>query len=415
MSGAATNRPRQPWEHLPVQCLQEACSSSSASNPEASPPQGGEASCLGSSSLDPLETTQHARYLLNRCHARVHGRSVMARAKIIGALHRSGEAPLLKRARCLCLCSSNPAVTVDASGVVRVRAIRCRDRLCPTCEHRRIDTAARRVAQQVETFDSVRMLTLTITDHGEGLRAQIDRLLKAFQAFRRLREWKRHVTRGVYALQVTRSQSGSAWHAHLHVLIEGNYWGQARISDRWRELTGDSPVVDIRAIHSRTAATGYVTRYVTRGDSIAQWDPETLCEYARAMKGVRLFQSFGPRSEVHVEEEAAEDDRPSGEASVSARVLELWARNGCGQASEAIAIIRAVAPSVGSLFAEDVGRERIPLFCDENAARSELFELLTELSEAIAGKVPPGPAAIPPRPAAQGLLFRQTLADDRPY
>lgn len=397
---------RPAWAHPPVQALTEPGSLSSAINPEASSCSEDEASS-SSSSLDPLETTATSRYLLNRWQARVHGRCWRHRAAVIKALHASIDHRLLKRARSMCLCSSSPSLGITASGEARVRAIRCKDRLCPLCEDRRIARAKSRVDQLVHQFDNCRMITLTVTDHGEGLRAQVDRLLRYFKAFRRTLGWKNHVRRGVYCLQVTSNQKTKTWHAHLHVLVEGEFWAQAEISKLWLVTTGDSPVVDIRVIHSRSSATSYVARYVTRGDTIASWEEESIQEYALAMKGVRLFQSFGKGVPHPVVDEKEEGKEVEEESAVPIRWIEKAARERHGPSIEVIQLVRVLHPAVGELFSEDVASDGTAWFSDEAAAKGALCDLMKEVEANYFGRQLTGPPrAVEPR-WGQLVLFQQ--------
>lgn len=53
----------------------------------------------------------------------------------------------------------------------------------------------------------------------------------------------------VFALEVAPpSSTGAGGMVHVHVLVYGHYWPQADLSARWHRITGDSHVVDIRAV-----------------------------------------------------------------------------------------------------------------------------------------------------------------------
>lgn len=83
------------------------------------------------------------------------------------------------------------------------------------------------------------------------------------------------------------------WHVHLHVLIVGRFWAQREISSEWLAVTGDSSVVDIRAL-PRERAVNYAAKYVGKGiDSGVEQKPEAFVEAIKALKGRRMLIVFG--------------------------------------------------------------------------------------------------------------------------
>ncbi|GMV05857.1 MAG: hypothetical protein AMXMBFR53_21340 [Gemmatimonadota bacterium] len=53
----------------------------------------------------------------------------------------------------------------------------------------------------------------------------------------------------IMGLEVSpRAAPASGGMVHAHLLVYGHYWPQADLSERWRRLTGDSHVVDIRKV-----------------------------------------------------------------------------------------------------------------------------------------------------------------------
>jgi hypothetical protein len=158
-------------------------------------------------------------------------------------------------------------------------------------------------------------MTLTLRAVDRPLFLTIAALTASFKVLRETTEWRRHVRGGVYVLEVTRGADGRHWHAHVHVICDGQYWAQRDISRVWLRVTGDSPIVDIRAVHSRASAAAYVAKYVSKPTGQSEWDPAELCEFADAMHGRRMVHTFGASYAEELEPENA------GEVKVRAEPL----------------------------------------------------------------------------------------------
>ncbi len=118
------------------------------------------------------------------------------------------------------------------------------------------------------------LLTLTYRD-SDVLEGSIDRCWKDFRTLRTRTLW-RSVLGSVATIEIKRGEGSGLWHPHLHVLIArssgtclrgrtpddyGEFCIHGRIScphalnqcclvDAWRDITGDSYVVDIRAVRA---------------------------------------------------------------------------------------------------------------------------------------------------------------------
>jgi hypothetical protein len=164
-------------------------------------------------------------------------------------------------------------------------------------------------------MDAPRFLTLTLKAIDRPLFLTIAALTASFRVLRQTTEWNRHVNGGVYVIEITRNAETECWHAHIHVIFDGSYWAQKDISQVWLRVTGDSPIVDVRAVHSRTSAANYVAKYVAKPTGMDTWPAAALCEYADAMHGRRMVHTFGDSYSVEVEPENA------GEVKVLAEPL----------------------------------------------------------------------------------------------
>jgi len=60
--------------------------------------------------------------------------------------------------------------------------------------------------------------------------------------------YKKQVRGGLQTIEVT--NTGKWWHPHMHVLMDADYMPKAKLQRDWRELAGDSFIVDIRQVGS---------------------------------------------------------------------------------------------------------------------------------------------------------------------
>lgn len=246
------------------------------------------------SASDAATVAQHPLEIQSAPQRAAHHRHHQERWSIINALWQPDVHDLLrKRAVRMGRCCQMPTLRLNAVGAICPALTRCRDRLCPLCSEKRGRVAARRTALLVERFNAPRFLTLTLKHRGEVLNAMATRGAEAFAQLRETSTWKKHVKGGVWAAQTTRNPGTGEWHYHLHVIIDGSYFPQPTLKAMWLEITGDSSIVDVRAVHDRAAAAKYISRYVARPADLRTWPPASLREYAEAMHGRRLLQTFG--------------------------------------------------------------------------------------------------------------------------
>jgi hypothetical protein len=137
-----------------------------------------------------------------------------------------------------------------------------------------------------------RFITLTLKHSKRPLAEQLARLKKCFKKLRQTPLWKKSQRGGVVTLEV--KWTGHAWHPHLHIIAEGEYLSKFALSDAWKEITGDSYIVDIRQLKNDADACHYVVKYVTKGVSPAVWNDADLAqEWIVASRSVRVADTFG--------------------------------------------------------------------------------------------------------------------------
>jgi hypothetical protein len=215
--------------------------------------------------------------------------------------------------------------------------------------------------------DSLRFITLTLRTRQASLGEMLDDLYAGLRAFRRTKAWKQHVRGGVACVEVTRNPRTGGWHPHLHILADGEYWDQRQLSAAWAEITGDSPVVDIRAVRSRRKAAQYVAKYAAKPPEIGDWPAAAIAEYARAMHRRRAVITFGTMHNVPVDR----DDEPEKKSVTDARVplcqVEARSRIGCRRAAVLLAALAQQSAAYARSVQVREGAGRPVLAAAENA------------------------------------------------
>lgn len=176
---------------------------------------------------------------------------------------------------------------------LRTVANYCHDRLCVPCGNAR----GRRIERSLRAFcktRTIRFVTLTLRHNRLPLADQITRLYQCFSTLRRRQWWLSNVRGGCAILEVKYKPAADQWHPHLHLLVEGDYIPQKELSANWYAVTGDSFIVDVRAVGRDKQEIGYVTKYVSKPVETAVYEaPEKLAEFATAIRGRRLCLTFG--------------------------------------------------------------------------------------------------------------------------
>jgi replication protein len=284
---------------------------------------------------------------------RLHARFQRVREHVILALRNDTRPRSDRRARRLDGCCFNPEVRKRADGRPLLVLGVCRDRLCPRCQIARGKAVAERILALTHDFDSPRFATFTLAHRGEDCGTMLDRLHHAFRKMRQTPEWKEHVRGGVYVLQTTRDERKKQWHVHLHVITDGVYWPQALLAKLWHKVTGDSKIVDIRAVPDRRRVAKYVSDYVAKPADMLSWSWAAVAEFAEAMHGRRLVHTFGTAHGAAMEDDADAGDADSGEFITDALTLSKAARRGDQRASFARNTLASLGRDWGFALADD--------------------------------------------------------------
>ncbi|KXB03022.1 hypothetical protein AKJ47_01160 [candidate division MSBL1 archaeon SCGC-AAA261G05] len=139
-----------------------------------------------------------------------------------------------------------------------------------------------------------KLLTLTLRRSWD-----LDGLIeRAIDGFRRLRRRKilEKALGGLYSVEV-KPPTELGWYVHIHVVIDGLFMLQGKLSEEWRDITGDSFIVDIRDLRRRKAGVFYVLGYISSKTKVEEtWEGVPKWrkrEFEEAVRHRRLIQAFG--------------------------------------------------------------------------------------------------------------------------
>lgn len=225
----------------------------------------------------------------------------------------------------------------------RLCASFCKSRHCEPCMRAKGNKMAANLRSKLEddTQDTHRFITLPIKHSTAPLRDQINHLFASFKKLRNMKEWKNSQTGGAAILEVKWQKETKRWHPHLHIISAGNYLDKHDLSRMWHQATGDSYIVDIRALQNAKDVAHYLSKYVAKGTSPTVWeDTDAAQEWLSASKGVRMCTTFGTwRGYALTKSQSTTDDwKPIATYNsviAAARRAEEWA----------IGIMQAICPS----------------------------------------------------------------------
>ncbi len=239
---------------------------------------------------------------------------------------------------CCCL----PSFRTKADGSPIASLSRCRDRLCPLCADRRGGQATNRTCAVVERFNAPRFITLTLKHKDATLECELARLHVALKKLRADKAWAKRVVGGVYGVEVTRNTKQRQWHVHVHLIVDGEYFPHEVLKAVWLACTGDSFIVEVQMVKDRRKTARYISRYVSKPVDLESWSAEEVREYAAAMHGRRLLQTFGAAHNVKIDDDEEPAEDPGTKHLCSAMKLFTAVRSGSKHAAEAARILAAV-------------------------------------------------------------------------
>jgi len=219
----------------------------------------------------------------------------------------------------------NEYITVDELRLVKAHT--CKQHLlCPFCAMRRSGKFVAKNLPKVEQVISENraripaLVTFTVKN-GPVLLERFNHLRRAHKRLSRRRldaragktstEWLK-VAGGITSYEFTKKDEGD-WHPHIHALVMlDDFIDQAKLSQEWEEITGDSFIVDIRRIKGKPNAGGIdiasglleVCKYALKFHDMTL--PDTWHAY-ETLRTRRLVDSFGILRGVQIPDNLLDD------------------------------------------------------------------------------------------------------------
>ena len=191
-------------------------------------------------------------------------------------------------------CGSQAMLSWHKSGQwVLCQSFTCHDRFCTPCARARSARIASNLSKKISKSGS-RFVTLTLSSDATPLTKQIDRLYRSFRTLRADEWWQHNVSGGCAFLEVTHNPHTGLWHPHLHPIIQGSFLPQHVLARKWFAITGNSPIVHIKAVADGETIARYVSKYAAKcmDDSVFD-DRERLQELMISQSGRRFCMTFG--------------------------------------------------------------------------------------------------------------------------
>lgn len=175
--------------------------------------------------------------------------------------------------------------------------------LCPLCAIRR---GAKALKAYLDRWDAIKaanpalrpfLVTLTVRD-GSDLLERFHHLYKGQrELWMRKARGRGSVLDGVHgavwSYEVKRGSGSGKWHPHLHMIaLAETMPDQEQLAQEWKNITGDSHVVDVRPISQEDPVSGFIEvfKYAVKFSDQA---PEDTVHAWETLAGKRLLGSAG--------------------------------------------------------------------------------------------------------------------------
>jgi hypothetical protein len=210
-------------------------------------------------------------------------------------------------------CSAFRVLTCGTHTLRSYPTFRCKKMFCPDCASERANRLSRQTEakiREVMKTNSGRLCFLTLTmKNAATLDGGLVKLKKSFANFKRKKVFKKHIKGYFGAFDYTSNPKTNDFHIHLHLIVlRGKFWNQSDISDTWRDVTGDSFVVDIREAKDVHKGVKELCKYVVKPLDLMKMPDDKFLEVVKMKKGTRMFISGGCFYNVKLDEDADDAD-----------------------------------------------------------------------------------------------------------
>lgn len=178
-------------------------------------------------------------------------------------------------------------------GTRHVFRIQCSQKWCPRCQWKLSKKRVELITAWATRIKHPLHVVLTQRNFAVLTRAKLREHARNLSKLRRTKVFER-VEGGAVSIEVT--NKGNGWHLHSHWLVDCKWLDAPELSVTWGRLVGQEfGIVKCKPLRSSDYL-GEVCKYVAKGNELATWPPETIWEFANAIRGRRFFMTFGELS-----------------------------------------------------------------------------------------------------------------------
>jgi hypothetical protein len=266
----------------------------------------------GQTYLDSGTTTKHfpkfKKHKKRRKTSKILAIKRKSRLKIVKYLSQLGEVNYADSMRS---CGSKWSVRSCGEHIAsKIPFHRCNIRFCPSCANRRSARFVKKYLPYVSAFlkanPGYESCLLTLTQPKQSVEGKLDaraRLLNSFKKFIRRKFFLESFAGGIWACEITESESGN--HCHLHIFIfRKPAWGKnmaerkvslEKFKSEWAKVSPGAKNLNLKLIDDKDgieSALREVIKYISKpipADDLTLSSVEQLLE----LKGLRMVDTFG--------------------------------------------------------------------------------------------------------------------------
>jgi hypothetical protein len=170
----------------------------------------------------------------------------------------------------------------------------CKSRVCPDCSSYKRRNWRDKYLPYLEKVNpsELRFITLTLRNQ-KDLHGGMGKIIKCFKKLR-LKKMPELFKGGLVGYEAHLGKDGF-WNIHCHALYQGRYIDQAKLSETWKDITGDSEVVWVSSVLGKD----YKCQYRNKRISAQQSALDYILKYV--VKGVGVSVDAGSWSDISIE------------------------------------------------------------------------------------------------------------------
>jgi hypothetical protein len=199
---------------------------------------------------------------------------------------------------------------------------RCNIRFCPSCANRRSARFVKKYIPYVSAFlkqnARFKPCLLTLTQKklsGETKRDARERILKSFKKVIRRKFFNEYFAGGIWACEVTESESGN--HCHLHIFIfRRKFIDEKLLKSEWAKVSPGAKNLNIKLIDGKDGIESglrEVIKYISKPIPADNLTLESVKQVLQ-LKGLRMLDTFGEFRAFCRDYELPESEIPEIEA-----------------------------------------------------------------------------------------------------